>query len=140
MLFRGDITQKSGAVLGNRAVFFLGGAVFAGRLHKSAMLFRCGIIKNYGVLSGKGVIFCPGWAGFRWKIAQNHCAFSIWNYIKLWSVGGEGGGFLPWVGGYLLGDSTKALRFFDEELYKIAERWRGRGWFFGLGWLAFVGG
>ena len=40
VLFRGDITQKRGAVLGNRAVFFLGGAVFAGRLHKSAVLFR----------------------------------------------------------------------------------------------------
>lgn len=46
---------------------------------------------------------------------------------------------MPWVGGYLLGDSTKALRFFDEELYKITECWRGRGWFFGLGGPVFAG-
>ena len=85
MLFRGDITQKSGAVLGNQAVF------------------------------------CPAWAGFRWGIAQKFRDFSTRNYTKLWSTAGGGGGFLPWVGRFLLGDSTKALCFFDEELYKIME-------------------
>lgn len=46
---------------------------------------------------------------------------------------------MPWVGGYLLGDSTKALRFFDEELYKIAERWRGRRRIFAQGGPVFAG-
>ena len=103
MLFRGKITHKRGAVLGNRAVFFLGGAVFDGRLHKSAVLF------------------------------------AMKNYIKSLNAAGGGGGFLPWVGRFLLGDSTKALCFFDVELYKIMECWRGMGRFFVLRGQVFAG-
>ena len=40
---------------------------------------------------------------------------------------------MPWTGWFSLGDSTKVLCFFDEELYKITECCRGRGWFFALG-------
>lgn len=39
---------------------------------------------------------------------------------------------MPWVGGYLLGDSTKMLWFFDIELYKITKWCRGRGDFLPL--------
>lgn len=46
---------------------------------------------------------------------------------------------MPWVGWFLLGDGTKVPCFFSMELYKIAERWRGRGWFFGLGGPVFAG-
>ena len=62
------------------------------------------------------------------------------NYIKSLNAAGGGGDFLPWVGWLSLGDSTKTLCFFDVELYKIMECWRGMGRFFALGGRVFAGG
>lgn len=104
------------------------------------MLFRREIIQNYGVLPGEGAVFCPGLADFRWRIAQKCYAFSARNYIKLRSAAGGGGGFLPWVGRFLSGDSIKVPYFFGAELYKITECCRGRGRFFVLGGQVFAGG
>lgn len=84
---------------GKGALFALGGLVFVGRQHKRTVISRCKIIQNHGARAGKRVIFCPGWAGFRWGIAQKCYGFSMRNYIKLRSAAGEGGDFCPgWAG------------------------------------------
>ena len=80
---------------GRRWFFALGGQVFVGRWHKSTVFFWREIIQNYGVLPGEGAVFCPGWAGICWGIAQKRYAFSMRNYIKLRSIAGEGGDFSP---------------------------------------------
>lgn len=104
------------------------------------MLFRGKITQKREVVLGNQAVFCPAWAGFRWGIAQKCYAFSMRNYTKLRSAVGEGGDFLPRVGRFSLGNSMKSLCFFDVELYKIMECWRGMGRFFAWGGRVFAGG
>ena len=104
MPFRCGIIQNYGVLAGKGVIFCPGWAGFCWEMAQKHRVFWRGIIQNYGVLPGEEVVFCPGCADFHWGIAQKRRAFSVRDYTKSRSAGGEGGDFSPLVGRFSPGN------------------------------------
>ena len=120
MLFRGKITQKRGAVLGNQAVFCPGCAGFRrGNRSKIPCFFGTEFHKSVECCRGMVVIFSLVCAGVcRGNRSKTPCFFEAKLHKSVGSCW-EIRRFFSCVGWFSLGDSTKVLCFFDAELYNL---------------------